>query len=182
MTANINKTLLTLTKIKIPNGSVVKQNQNRTQTQKKTFTKSSNKSSVKKNKNKNQEVLNALKFYKQKKEQEKFKLRRERKQAKLAKKGIKSKKSVKKRTLPVIAPKSLLTRLKSKNKVIYDRKFIDVKNKSLLQEYIRFDGKILPRRKTKITTKQHRYLTKAIKTARILSLLPFVKKEKGFFR
>jgi len=52
----------------------------------------------------------------------------------------------------------------------------------LLQEYIYFTGKIIPRRKTGITTKQQRYLTKAIKTARILGLLPFVKKEKGFFR
>jgi len=85
-------------------------------------------------------------------------------------------------TLPVIPPKSVIILLKSRNKKIYDRKIIDYKNRSLLQEYIYFTGKIIPRRKTGITTKQQRYLTKAIKTARILGLLPFVKKEKGFFR
>lgn len=87
-----------------------------------------------------------------------------------------------KRTLPLIPPKSLFILIKSKNKVFYDRKFIDYKNRSLLQQYIRFDGQILPRRQTGITTKQQRYLTKAIKTARILGFLPFVKKEKGFFK
>nr|AYQ94294.1 ribosomal protein S18 [Chaetopeltis orbicularis] len=96
--------------------------------------------------------------------------------------GLAAPKRKKKRTLPIIPPKYLFILLKSKNKVIYDRKFVDYKNRGLLQEYIRFDGKILPRRKTGITTKQQRYLTKAIKTARILGLLPFVKKEKGFFR
>lgn len=85
-------------------------------------------------------------------------------------------------TLPVIPPKSVLIILKSRNKKIYDRKLIDYKNRGLLQEYINFAGKIIPKRKTGITTKQQRYLTKAIKTARILGLLPFVKKEKGFFR
>jgi small subunit ribosomal protein S18 len=85
-------------------------------------------------------------------------------------------------TLPVIPPKSIFILLKSRNKKIYDRKIIDYKNRSLLQEYIYFTGKIIPKRKTGITTKQQRYLTKAIKTARILGLLPFVKKEKGFFR
>jgi len=96
--------------------------------------------------------------------------------------GFESPKLDKKRSIPVIAPKSIFILLKPKNKIIYDRKFIDYKNRSLLQEYISFDGKILPKRKTGITTKQQRFLTKAIKTARILGLLPFVKKEKGFFR
>jgi small subunit ribosomal protein S18 len=96
--------------------------------------------------------------------------------------GFETPKFDKKRAIPVIAPKSIFILLKPKNKVIYDRKFIDYKNRSLLQEYISFDGKILPKRKTGITTKQQRFLTKAIKTARVLGLLPFVKKEKGFFR
>nr|YP_009773729.1 ribosomal protein S18 [Chaetophoropsis polyrhiza]QIZ74238.1 ribosomal protein S18 [Chaetophoropsis polyrhiza] len=85
-------------------------------------------------------------------------------------------------TMPVIPPKSIFILLKSRNKKIYDRKIIDYKNRSLLQEYIYFTGKIIPKRKTGISTKQQRYLTKAIKTARILGLLPFVKKEKSFFR
>jgi small subunit ribosomal protein S18 len=96
--------------------------------------------------------------------------------------GLISPKRDKKRTMPVIPPKSVFVILKAKNKVIYDRKFVDYKNRGLLQEYITFDGKILSKRKTGITTKQQRYLTKAIKTARILGLLPFVKKEKGLFR
>nr|QUO99126.1 ribosomal protein S18 [Oedogonium capilliforme] len=96
--------------------------------------------------------------------------------------GFETPKLDKKRAIPIIAPKSIFILLKPKNKIIYDRKFIDYKNRSLLQEYISFDGKILPKRKTGVTTKQQRFLTKAIKTARILGLLPFVKKEKGFFR
>jgi small subunit ribosomal protein S18 len=103
---------------------------------------------------------------------------------KTKKRGFSKKKRKKGNTLtmPVIPPKSILILLKSRNKKIYDRKIIDYKNRSLLQEYIYFTGKIIPKRKTGITTKQQRYLTKAIKTARILGLLPFVKKEKSFFR
>nr|ANB40225.1 ribosomal protein S18 [Koshicola spirodelophila] len=96
--------------------------------------------------------------------------------------GYLAPKGDKKRTIPVIPPKSIFIILKSKKKVIYDRKFVDYKNRGLLLEYISFDGKILPKRKTGITTKQQRYLTKAIKTARILGLLPFVQKEKNVFR
>nr|YP_004581355.1 ribosomal protein S18 [Schizomeris leibleinii]AEH05400.1 ribosomal protein S18 [Schizomeris leibleinii] len=103
------------------------------------------------------------------------------KQERRGKKFSKQKKE-KSLTLPVIPPKSVFIILKSRNRKIYDRKLIDYKNRGLLQEYINFTGKIIPRRKTGITTKQQRYLTKAIKTARILGLLPFVKKEKGFFR
>nr|QJA13948.1 ribosomal protein S18 [Fritschiella tuberosa] len=103
---------------------------------------------------------------------------------KTKKRGFSKKKRKKGNTLtmPVIPPKSIFILLKSRNKKIYDRKIIDYKNRSLLQEYIYFTGKIIPKRKTGITTKQQRYLTKAIKTARILGLLPFVKKEKSFFR
>lgn len=36
---------------------------------------------------------------------------------------------------------------------------------------------ILPRRMTKFTAKQHRFVIKAIKQARILGLLPFINKE-----
>ena len=40
-----------------------------------------------------------------------------------------------------------------------------------------FNSSILPRRLTKLSAKQHRAITKSIKQARILGLLPFISKE-----
>ena len=51
---------------------------------------------------------------------------------------------------------------------------IDYKDVDLLKNFITEQGKILPRRATGVTVQQQRKLTKAIKRARILSLLPFV--------
>jgi hypothetical protein len=45
---------------------------------------------------------------------------------------------------------------------------------SLLYRFISQQGKILSRRVNKLTLKQQRLITTAIKQARILSLLPFV--------
>ena len=69
--------------------------------------------------------------------------------------------------------------------VIYRRKaspikvtdVIDYKDVELLSKFLSEQGKILPRRLTGLTTKQQTQITKAIKRARILSLLPFVNKE-----
>jgi small subunit ribosomal protein S18 len=69
--------------------------------------------------------------------------------------------------------------------VIYRRKAsplkvtdtIDYKDVELLSKFLTEQGKILPRRLTGLTTKQQTSITKAIKRARILSLLPFVNKE-----
>jgi ribosomal protein S18 len=85
---------------------------------------------------------------------------------------------------PIIPPKSLILILKEKQrqKAIYNRRLIDYKHCGLLQRYIGLGGKILPRRQTNLTSKQQRYIAKTIKSARILGLLPFVSKEKGFFR
>lgn len=84
---------------------------------------------------------------------------------------------------PIIPPKSLIIILKDKpEKAIYNRRIIDYKHCGLLQRYIGLGGKILPRRQTKLTAKQQRYIAKTIKTARIMGLLPFVTKERGFFR
>jgi small subunit ribosomal protein S18 len=55
----------------------------------------------------------------------------------------------------------------------FDQK-IDYKDIDLLKLFITEQGKILPRRATGVTVQQQRKLTKAIKRARILSLLPFV--------
>lgn len=51
---------------------------------------------------------------------------------------------------------------------------IDYKDVELLSKFLTEQGKILPRRVTGLTTKQQTRLTKAVKKARIISLLPFV--------
>ena len=84
---------------------------------------------------------------------------------------------------PIIPPKSFILLFKDKpEKYIYNRRIIDYKHCGLLQRYIGLGGKILPRRQTKLTAKQQRYVAKTIKTARIMGLLPFVTKERSFFR
>jgi small subunit ribosomal protein S18 len=84
---------------------------------------------------------------------------------------------------PIIPPKSFLLLFQEKpEKYVYNRRIIDYKHCGLLQRYIGLGGKILPRRQTKLTAKQQRYVAKTIKSARIMGLLPFVTKEKGFFR
>lgn len=84
---------------------------------------------------------------------------------------------------PIIPPKSFILLFKDKpEKYIYNRRIIDYKHCGLLQRYIGLGGKILPRRQTKLTAKQQRYIAKTIKSARIMGLLPFVTKERSFFR
>nr|QYB20869.1 ribosomal protein S18 [Afrocarpus falcatus]UWV18370.1 ribosomal protein S18 [Afrocarpus falcatus] len=51
---------------------------------------------------------------------------------------------------------------------------IDYKNMSLISRFISERGKILSRRVNRLTSKQQRLMTTAIKRARILSLVPFV--------
>ena len=51
---------------------------------------------------------------------------------------------------------------------------IDYKDIDLLKLFITEQGKILPRRATGVTVQQQRQIAKAIKRARILSLLPYV--------
>ena len=51
---------------------------------------------------------------------------------------------------------------------------IDYKDIDLLKLFITEQGKILPRRVTGVTVQQQRQIAKAIKRARILSLLPYV--------
>ena len=53
---------------------------------------------------------------------------------------------------------------------------IDYKDIDLLKLFITEQGKILPRRATGITMQQQRQISKAVKRARILALLPFVTK------
>ena len=54
---------------------------------------------------------------------------------------------------------------------------IDYKNTDLLRKFITEQGKILPRRVTRLTAKQQRAVTRSIKQARVLGSLPFVNKE-----
>lgn len=55
--------------------------------------------------------------------------------------------------------------------------FIDYKNISLLRRFISEQGRILSRRTNRLTSKQQRILTAAIKRARVLALLPFLNNE-----
>jgi small subunit ribosomal protein S18 len=52
---------------------------------------------------------------------------------------------------------------------------IDYKNVELLKKYITKFGKIVPRYYSGVTLKNQKRLAKAIKRARIMALLPFVK-------
>jgi small subunit ribosomal protein S18 len=57
----------------------------------------------------------------------------------------------------------------SKEVTVFDYKDIDS-----LRKYITEQGKILPRRSTGLGVQQHKNLTKAVKRARMVSLLPFI--------
>ena len=52
---------------------------------------------------------------------------------------------------------------------------LNYKNIILLRNYIAISGKIIPKRLNRLTADQQRQISKAIKNARILSLLPFVR-------
>jgi len=55
---------------------------------------------------------------------------------------------------------------------------IDYKDVDLLKKFISERGKILPRRVTGTSAKYQRMLTRAIKRARTMALLPYVADEK----
>ena len=50
---------------------------------------------------------------------------------------------------------------------------IDYKNAELMRRFLSPEGKILPGRRTGLTSKNQRKITKAIKRARAVALLPF---------
>ena len=52
--------------------------------------------------------------------------------------------------------------------------YVDYKDSKQLQKFLTDQGKIIPRRITGLTAKQHRELVQAIKRARQLAILPFV--------
>lgn len=51
---------------------------------------------------------------------------------------------------------------------------IDYKNVVLLRKYVTPEGKIIPKRITRLTAKQQRYMARAIKHARMAGFLPFM--------
>lgn len=53
------------------------------------------------------------------------------------------------------------------------RKIISYADIDVLSQYINEQGKILPRRITGLRAKEQKQITKSIKKARILSMLPF---------
>lgn len=54
------------------------------------------------------------------------------------------------------------------------KEYIDYKDAKKLQKFISDQGKIIPRRITGLSAKQHRELVRAIKRARQIALMPFV--------
>ena len=64
-----------------------------------------------------------------------------------------------------------------KKYAISQQTHIDYKDTELLKRFISERGKILPRRVTGTSAKYQRMLTTAIKRARHMALLPYVKEE-----
>jgi len=54
---------------------------------------------------------------------------------------------------------------------------LDYKDIDILKKYINEQGKILSKRSTKLNVKQQKHISKSIKRARILALLPFLNKD-----
>lgn len=55
-------------------------------------------------------------------------------------------------------------------------KYIDYKDVDILKKFINPNARILSRKKTGLTAKHQRELSRAIKRARFMGLLPFVSK------
>lgn len=52
--------------------------------------------------------------------------------------------------------------------------YIDYKDSKKLQKFVTDQGKIIPRRITGLSAKQHRELVKAIKRARQIAIMPYI--------
>nr|ARW69325.1 ribosomal protein S18 [Polysiphonia sp.] len=57
------------------------------------------------------------------------------------------------------------------------KEIIDYKDIDLIRKFINDQGKILSRRSTGLNAKQQKKITKSIKRARLLALIPFLKKD-----
>ena len=52
--------------------------------------------------------------------------------------------------------------------------YIDYKDSKKLQKFVTDQGKIIPRRITGLSAKQHRELVKGIKSARQIAIMPYI--------
>lgn len=57
----------------------------------------------------------------------------------------------------------------------HDIKHIDYRDVHLLSKFINAHGKIMPRKRTGLSAKCQRKLEKAIKNARYMALMPYIK-------
>ena len=64
--------------------------------------------------------------------------------------------------------------MKNKKAKRFIEEYIDYKDGKKLQKFISDQGKIIPRRITGLSAKQHRELVRAIKRARQVAIIPFV--------
>lgn len=71
---------------------------------------------------------------------------------------------------------------RSRRFFIRSRDQIHYKNIGVIGRFIGYQGKIIPRRVTKLTLRQQRLMTSAVKKARILCFLPFLENERHFRR
>ena len=62
----------------------------------------------------------------------------------------------------------------STNSSFVEPDYVDYKDSELLKRFLNEQGKILPRRITNVSAKFQRQLTRAVKRARHLALIPFV--------
>ena len=69
-----------------------------------------------------------------------------------------------------------------KSDTLLDFNLLTYKDVDLLAKYMSAQGKIFPRRITKLSAKQQKIVTKLIKTARIAALLPFLCNSRRFKR
>ena len=70
--------------------------------------------------------------------------------------------------------KIIEVKMKNKKAKRVIEEYIDYKDSKKLQKFISDQGKIIPRRITGLSAKQHRELVRAIKRARQIAILPFV--------
>ena len=63
-------------------------------------------------------------------------------------------------------------------KNIKNERFFDYKDIQILKNYISENGKIIPKRTTGLSAKEQRILSKAIKLARYVALIPYCDQHK----
>ena len=69
-----------------------------------------------------------------------------------------------------------------KSDTILNLNLLTYKDANFLAKYVSAQGKIFPRRITKLSSKQQKTVTKLIKTARVAALFPFLCNSRRFKR